>query len=119
MEPPPTVTMRSALTARACAAAAMTASRGVCGGIAPENHLVHGAEYDTPLVHDDCPPGCFGLVMAFEDNLAESAGRETIKCPRARIRAGGSVRATEGVAQNTAVRPRHRVSPSASHDRLQ
>jgi hypothetical protein len=31
-------------------------------------------------------PGCFGLVMAFEDNLAESAGRGTIKCPRARIR---------------------------------
>ena len=35
------------------------------GGRAPENHLVHGAEYDTPLVHDDCPPRtlwpCYGL----------------------------------------------------------
>ena len=34
IEPPPTVTMRSALAARASPAAAMTASRGVCGGIA-------------------------------------------------------------------------------------
>ena len=34
IEPPPTVTIRSALAARACSAAAMTASRGVCGGIA-------------------------------------------------------------------------------------
>ena len=107
IEPPPTVTIRSALAARACSAAAMTASRGVCGGIASkvadatrperfadfldlvgvaieraadhqeragsaqpvhllddrlggraaENNLVHGAENDTPLVHDDCPPG--------------------------------------------------------------
>ena len=34
IEPPPTVTMRSAPAARACSVAAMTASRGVCGGIA-------------------------------------------------------------------------------------
>src|ERR1700721_2524654 len=34
IEPPPTVTIRSAPTARACSAAAITASRGVCGGIA-------------------------------------------------------------------------------------
>src|SRR5947207_4827643 len=34
IEPPPTVTIRSAPAARACSAAAMTASRGVCGGIA-------------------------------------------------------------------------------------
>jgi len=33
IEPPPTVTMRSALAARACSEAAITASRGVCGGI--------------------------------------------------------------------------------------
>ena len=109
IEPPPTVTMRSAPAARACSAAAMTASRGVCGGMASkvptqrgpsacrifsissvvrlsvpltirkarlsaqavhlpgdrlggraaENNLVHGAENDTPLVHDDCPPGTF------------------------------------------------------------
>jgi len=30
------------------------------GGVA-ENHLVHGAESDTPLVHDDCPPGTLQL----------------------------------------------------------
>ena len=113
IEPPPTVTMRSAPAARACSEAAITAARGVCAGIAskvptqrapsacpdfldlvgfaveraadhqegadcaqavdlrhdrlggggPENHLVHGAENDTPLVHD-CPPGGFGLVAA-------------------------------------------------------
>ena len=34
IEPPPTVTIRSASAARAWSAAAMTASRGVCGGIA-------------------------------------------------------------------------------------
>jgi hypothetical protein len=34
IEPPPTVTMMSAWTARACPAAAMTALRGVCAGIA-------------------------------------------------------------------------------------
>jgi hypothetical protein len=34
MEPPPTVTMRSASAARACSLAAITAARGVCGGIA-------------------------------------------------------------------------------------
>ena len=34
IEPPPTVTMRSASAARACSLAAMTAARGVCGGIA-------------------------------------------------------------------------------------
>ena len=34
IEPPPIVTMRSALAARACSAAAITAARGVCGGIA-------------------------------------------------------------------------------------
>ena len=33
IEPPPRVTMRSALAARACSAAAITAARGVCGGI--------------------------------------------------------------------------------------
>ncbi len=34
IEPPPIVTMRSAFAARACSLAAMTAARGVCGGIA-------------------------------------------------------------------------------------
>ena len=34
IEPPPTVTMRSALAARACSVAAITAARGVCAGIA-------------------------------------------------------------------------------------
>ena len=33
IEPPPRVTMRSALASRACSAAAITAARGVCGGI--------------------------------------------------------------------------------------
>ncbi len=34
IEPPPMVTMRSALALRACSVAAITASRGVCAGIA-------------------------------------------------------------------------------------
>ena len=34
IEPPPTVTIRSALAARACSLAAITAARGVCAGIA-------------------------------------------------------------------------------------
>jgi hypothetical protein len=34
IEPPPTVTMRSALALRACSVATTTASRGVCGGMA-------------------------------------------------------------------------------------
>ena len=123
IEPPPTVTMRSALAARACLVAAMTASRGVCarhrvegrdaaraqrladfldfvglaveraadhqeravcaqpvhllddrlGGGAAEHHLVHGAEYDTPLVHDDCPPGRLALSRPLRSNLAKLA----------------------------------------------
>ena len=105
IEPPPTVTMRSALASRAWLAAAITAARGVCAGIlskmptqrapigvadgldlaglaverpahhqegafgaepvellddgfrgmASEHDLVHGAEYDTALVHAVLP----------------------------------------------------------------
>jgi len=47
-------------------------------GGSPENHLVHGAENDTALVHA-CPPGRIGLVMALDNNLAESVGRGTTK----------------------------------------
>jgi hypothetical protein len=35
------------------------------GGGGSENHLVHGAEHDTALVHD-CPPEGLGLVATFE-----------------------------------------------------
>jgi hypothetical protein len=35
------------------------------GGGGSEYHLVHGAEHDTPLVHD-CPPEGLGLVATFE-----------------------------------------------------
>ena len=40
------------------------------GGVA-ENHLVHGTENDTPLVHDACPPWTPWLCFGLEDNLAE------------------------------------------------
>jgi len=54
---------------------------GRLGGGRSENHLVHGAENDTPLVHDDCPPRrfwfcCSLFVVAFcfslGGNLADS-----------------------------------------------
>ncbi len=40
-------------------------------GRAAENNLVHGAENDTPLVHDDCPPGTAWFCCSFANNLAE------------------------------------------------
>jgi hypothetical protein len=45
IEPPPRVTMRSALAARACLAAAITALRGVCGGMLSKvpTHLLPSA----------------------------------------------------------------------------
>ena len=111
IEPPPTVTIRSAFAARAWLAAVITASRGVCAGIAskvptqrgaqrlpdffdlvglavqraadhqerarraqpvqllgdrfrrvaPEHDFIHGAEYDTALVHAFVLPGHGGL----------------------------------------------------------
>jgi hypothetical protein len=36
-----------------------------------EYNFVHGAENDTPLVHDDCPPGTFWLCKCLANNLAE------------------------------------------------
>ena len=44
IEPPPTVTMRSASAARACSVAAITAARGVCAGIASKMPAQRGAE---------------------------------------------------------------------------
>jgi hypothetical protein len=41
------------------------------GGGSSENHLVHGAENDTPLVHDDCPPRTFWFCCSFANSLAE------------------------------------------------
>jgi hypothetical protein len=48
------------------------------GGGSSENHLVHGAENDTPLVHDDCPPRRFWFYYSLENNLAESMRGEEL-----------------------------------------
>jgi hypothetical protein len=36
------------------------------GSGSSEDHLVHGAKDDTPLVHDDVLPGGFGFAGASE-----------------------------------------------------
>ena len=54
----------------ACAQAVHLRGDGV-GGRAAENHLVHGAEYDTPAVHGDHPPGTLWPYRGLAANLAE------------------------------------------------
>jgi hypothetical protein len=41
-------------------------ARGRLSGRAAENHLVHGAEDDTPAVHDNYPPDTLALFYALK-----------------------------------------------------
>ena len=49
------------------------------GGGAAEHDLVHGAENDTPAVHDDCPPGTSLACWCLANNLAEVERRREPK----------------------------------------
>ena len=96
IEPPPTVTIRSAFAARAASLAAITASRGVCGGIASNRPAQRGPSACADL------PDLVGLpVQRARDHQERARWRQAGPSARRSLRAAGWPNTTSSIAPKT------------------